>query len=178
MKFENISDISLIILVGISDYWDSLFSFSSLISLSISLKLTYLKLKAPFLLHLVLIGRILRCFSYLRIAFKVGSLTFTIIGSKSEYWKMLRLFTILQKKLLKTSAVSFPVFTISPFHINLSVFWHWIFRKVKALLFSKKVCYRKLFFHLSFHSKLFLTKRRNNFFVWHTSSYFLHFNFF
>ena len=44
----------------------------------------------------------LGCFLYLRIAFKVGSLTFSIIGSKSEYWEMLRFFTILPKKLLKT----------------------------------------------------------------------------
>ena len=119
MKFENISEFSLIILVGISEYWDALFSFNSLISVSISLKLTSLKLKAPFLLHLVLIARMLGCFSYLRIAFKVGSLTFSIIGSKSEYWEMLRFFTILPKKLLKTSAVSFSVFTISPFSLKL-----------------------------------------------------------
>ena len=67
----------------------------------------------------------LRCFSYLRIAFKVGSLTFTIIGSKSEYWDSLqnqnivRFFTILPKKLLKSSAVSFPVFSISAFSLKL-----------------------------------------------------------
>ena len=67
----------------------------------------------------------LRCFSYLRIAFKVGSLTFTIIGSKSEYWDSLqnqnivRFFTILRKKLLKSSAVSFPVFSISAFSLKL-----------------------------------------------------------
>ena len=63
----------------------------------------------------------LGCFLYLRIAFKVGSLTFSIIGSKSEYWKMLRFFTILPKKLLKTSAVHFSVFTVSPFSIKLIV---------------------------------------------------------
>ena len=45
MKFENISEFSLIILVGISEYCDALFSFNSLISISISLKLTSLKLK-------------------------------------------------------------------------------------------------------------------------------------
>ena len=125
MKFENISEFSLIILVVISEYWDALFSFNSLISVSFSLKRTYLKLKAPFLLHLVLIAMMLRCFSYLRIAFKVGSLTFTIIGSKSEYWDSLqnqnivRFFTILPKKLLKSSAVSFPVFSISAFSLKL-----------------------------------------------------------
>ena len=84
-------------LSGISEHWDVLFSFSSLISVSISLKLTSLKLKSTFLLHLVLIASMLGCFSYLRIAFKVESLTFSIIGSKLEYWEMLRLFTILPK---------------------------------------------------------------------------------
>ena len=73
MKFENISEFSLIILVGITEYIDALVSFNSLISVSISLK--------PFLL----INRMLGCFSYLRIAFKVGSLIFSIIGSISEY---------------------------------------------------------------------------------------------
>ena len=72
MKFENISEFSLIILVGISEYWDALFSFNSLISVSISLKLTSLKLKASFLLHLFLIVRMLGFFLYLRIAFKGG----------------------------------------------------------------------------------------------------------
>ena len=57
----------------------------------------------------------LGCFSYLRIPFTVGSLTFSIIGSKSEYWEMLRYFTTLPKKLLNISAVfffSFHNFTI------------------------------------------------------------------
>ena len=155
MKFENISEFFLIILVGITEYCDALFSLNSLISVSISLKLTSLKLKAPFLLHLVLIARMLGCFSYLRIALKVGSLTFSIIGSKSEYWEMLRFFTILPNKLLKTSAVSFSVFTISSCSLNLILSPALNFWRVKALLFFKKVCYQKHFFHLSFHGKLF-----------------------
>ena len=85
MKIENLPEFSLIILVGISEYCDALFSFNSLISVSISLKLTYLNLKASLLLHLVQIARMLGCFSYLRAAFKVGSLTFSILGSKLEY---------------------------------------------------------------------------------------------
>ena len=97
MKFENISEFSLIILVFISEYWDTLVSFKSLISVSISWRLTSLKIKAPFLLHLVLIARMLGCFLYLRIAFKVWPLTFSILGPKSEYWEMLRFFTILEK---------------------------------------------------------------------------------
>ena len=67
LKFENISQFSLVILVGISQYCDTLFSFNNLISVSICLKLTSLKLKVLFLLHV---------FSHLRIAFKVASLTF------------------------------------------------------------------------------------------------------
>ena len=81
MKFENISEFFLIILVGITEYCDALFSLNSLIS--------------------------------------VGSLTFSIIGSKSEYWEMLRFFTILPNELLKTSAVSFSVFTISSCSLKL-----------------------------------------------------------
>ena len=118
MKFE-IYEFFLIILVGISEYWDVLFNFNSLISVSISLKLISLKLKAPLLLYLVLIAIMVACFSYLRIPFKLGSSTFSIIGSKSEYWKMLRFFTILPKKIVKTSGASFTVFTISPFSLKL-----------------------------------------------------------
>ena len=83
IKFENISEFSFIILVDTSEYWDVLVSFNSLIYVSISWKLTSLKLKAPFLLHLVLIVRMLGYFSYLRLAFNAGSLTFSIIGPKS-----------------------------------------------------------------------------------------------
>ena len=97
MKFENTSKVSLIILVGISEHWDALFSFSRPIFVSICLKLANLKLKIPFLLHLVLIARRLGCFMFLRMAYMVGSLTFSIIGSKSEYWQMLRFFVILPK---------------------------------------------------------------------------------
>ena len=61
----------------------------------------------------------LGCVLYLRITFRVGSLTFSIIGSKSEYWEMLRFFAILPKKLLKSSDVSFSVYKISPFSIKL-----------------------------------------------------------
>ena len=98
MKFENISEFSLINLVGISEYRDALFSFNSLISDSISLKLTTLKPKIPFILHLVLSVKMLGCCLFLGIAFEVGTLTFSIIGSKSEYWEMLRFFTILPKR--------------------------------------------------------------------------------
>ena len=61
----------------------------------------------------------LGCFLYLRIAFKVASLTFSLIGSKPEYWEMLIFFTILPKKLLKTAAVPFSVFTIFQFSLKL-----------------------------------------------------------
>ena len=107
MKVENISEFSLIILVGIFEYWDDLFSFNSLISVSISLKLTSLKLKAPFLLHLVLIARMLGCF-YLRIAFKVKSLTFSLIGN-------VKILYNITKKIVKSLSCfffSFHSFTI------------------------------------------------------------------
>ena len=95
------------------------------------------------------------CFSYLRITFKAASLTFSIIGSKSEYWEMLRFFTILPKKLLKTSAVPFSVFIFTPFLLKFILSLTLNFLKVKTLLFSKGVCYQKLLFHVSFHSKFF-----------------------
>ena len=103
MKLGNISEFSLTISVGISEYRDALFSFNSLISVTVYLRLTSLKLKIPFLLHLVLIARMLFVFG---IAFTVGSLTFSIIGSKSEYWEMLRFFTILPKKIVKNLSCS------------------------------------------------------------------------
>ena len=56
MKFKNISEFSLIILVGMSEYWD--------VFVSIYLKLISLKLKTP--LHLVLIARMLGCFLWQR----------------------------------------------------------------------------------------------------------------
>ena len=61
----------------------------------------------------------LGCFLYLRVAFiKVDSLIFSVIGLKSEYWEMLRFCTKLPKKVLKTSAVPFSVFTIPPLSLK------------------------------------------------------------
>ena len=54
-----------------SEYWDVIFSFNCPISVSISLKLTSLKLKASFLLHIVPIARMLGCFLYLRMGFTI-----------------------------------------------------------------------------------------------------------
>ena len=97
----------------------------------------------------------LGCFSYLRIAFKVGSLTFSIIGSKSEYWEMLRFFTILPKKLLKTPAVSFSVFTSLPFSVKLILSLALNFSDNEGFTVFEKSLLSETFFHLSFHSKLF-----------------------
>ena len=63
----------------------------------------------------------LGCFLYLRIAFKLGFLTFSTLGSKSEYWEMLRFFTILPKKLLETSAVHILAFTVSQLILSLAL---------------------------------------------------------
>ena len=79
----------------------------------------------------------LGCFSYLRKAFKVGSLTFSLIGSKSEYWEMLRFFTILPKRLLKISAVSLSVFTISPF-----ILFQKVYQKPRQMSFPFEVLLR------------------------------------
>ena len=61
MKFVNISGFSLIILVGVFDYWDALCSFIRLNYFSICFNLTSIKLKTPFPLHLVMF----ECFFYL-----------------------------------------------------------------------------------------------------------------
>ena len=45
-------------------------------------------------------------FLYFRIAFKVGSLILLTIGSSFVYLEILRFWTIFEKKLLKTPAVS------------------------------------------------------------------------
>ena len=117
MKFGNIFEFSLIIFGGISEYWDAFFNFNMLISVSVSLKLTSPKLKASFRLHLALIAGMLAFFSYISIAFKVGS--FSIIGSKLEKWEMSRFFTILPNELLKTSAFSFSALIILPLSLRL-----------------------------------------------------------
>ena len=77
------------------------------------------------------------CFSYLRITFKVASLTFSIIGSKSEYWEMLRFFTILPKNCWKPHLFIFQFSQFYHFHSKLSFLWHWIFRIVKVYCFPK-----------------------------------------
>ena len=87
------------------------------------------------------------CFSYLRITFNVASLTFSITGSKSEYWELLRFFTVLSKKLLKTSAVSFSVFTISPFSLTLILSLVLSFSDSEGFtVFQKKFVIRNLSF--------------------------------
>ena len=155
MKFENISEFSLIILVGISEYWDALFSFNRLISVSICLLKTNLpKTKNIIVITFSITFRMLGCFSYLRKAFKVGSLTFSVIGSKSEYWELLRFFTILPKKLLKTSAVSFSVFPVLPFSQKLILYLSFDFSDSEGFtvfqksLLSKNFSYQKVFLYI------------------------------
>ena len=104
--------------------------------------LTSWKLKIPFLLQLALIARKLGCFLYSRIVFKIGSLTFSIIGPKSEYWKMLRFFTRLPKIIKNLSCVffsfhNFTIFTQTYPFSGIEFFGWW-----RLYYFSKKFVIR------------------------------------
>ena len=152
MKFENISEFSLIILVGISEHWDSLFSFSRLISVSICLLKTNLpKTKNIIAITFSIIFRMLGCFSYLRL--DLWHFQF-LIGSKSEYWELLRFFTILPKKLLKTSAVPFSVFPVLPLSQKLILYLALDFSDSEGFavfqksLLLKNFSYQKVFLYI------------------------------
>ena len=68
---------------------------------------------------------------------------------------MLIFFTILPKKLLKTSAVPFSYFTISPFSLKLILSLAFNFSNSEGFTVFHESLYQKLFFHLSFHSTPF-----------------------
>ena len=72
---------------------------------------------------------------------KSGSVMPSIIGSKSLWNKILRLFTMFGKNVFKTSAVSDSDLTIFAFSNNLSVLLRPTYLILKVLQFSRIACY-------------------------------------
>ena len=109
-----------------------LFSFKFKIYFSISASLTSTKLKLEAYLYLLSIAVMLRCFLCFKIAFRVWSLIFKIKESESGYLQMLRSWITLEKKVVKTLAVSLFVFKISPFSGKFIFPYVFVFRIVKV----------------------------------------------
>ena len=85
MKSPNISEFSLIILVGISVFYVALLMFRLFSSLRISSFWTFLNEKWDLELQNFLIATMLGWFRYLTIAFRSGSFIFLQIGSSTLY---------------------------------------------------------------------------------------------
>ena len=120
LKFEtktlaNVSAFSLTIYVGIWVSWQALEVSNFKMSLRISSLCIFEKEKGNlrFLLQTSPIASMLRWFLYFTIHFKTGSLILLAKGSQFEYSSILRLLTILEKKVFKTFAVLSPPIIIS-----------------------------------------------------------------
>ena len=72
---------------------------------------------------------------------KSGPVMPSVIGSKSLWNKILRLFTMFGKNVFKTSAVSDSDLTIFAFSNNLSVLLRPTYLILKVLQFSRIACY-------------------------------------
>ena len=81
INLENISEFSLIIVVGISSSCDAFDAPKFFISLIILSFVIWFKVNTGPLLIFLFIAKILGCLQYFNIAFKVGSLSFSIIES-------------------------------------------------------------------------------------------------
>ena len=134
-KLLKISEFCLITLVGICEFWESLFPFKFKISFSMSVSLTSNKMKLEAYLYLLSIAIMLACFPYFKILFRFGTSTFHIKGWESRNREMLRFWTTFEKQALKTLSVSTSVFKISPFSY-LTVFLR---RLLSVTFFSSKL---------------------------------------
>ena len=85
-------------------------------------------------------------FLYLRIAFKVGSLTFSVILGN------VKILYNITKEIVKNLSCFFFSFHNLTILTQTSLALN--FSNSGDFTFSKKVCHQKLFLHLSFHSKL------------------------
>ena len=121
-KLLKISEFCLVTLVGICEFWESLFPFKFKISFSISDSLISNKMKLEAYLYLLSIAIMLACFPYFKILFRFRSSIFHIKGSESRNREMLRFWTTFEKKVLKTLSVSTSVFKISPFSRKINYF--------------------------------------------------------
>ena len=125
------------------------------------------------------IVRILVWFLYSRIALIVQLWTLSIDESYSVYFGIIRFLITFLKKIIRVSAVSNSVSQTLPFSVKciLSLMQY---RKMKVVLFSKRVYYPLSLFRLSFNNTSFwsfVAEILNNFFVLHTWHNFLHFCF-
>ena len=87
VKLKSIPEFSLIILVDISDSCDAFEASKLFISLITPFFVIWLKVNTGTLLVFLFIAKILECLRYFNIAFKLRSLTFSIIES---VWLFLR----------------------------------------------------------------------------------------
>ena len=133
LKFEtrtlaNISAFFLTIFIGISVSWEALEVSNFRMSLRISSLGIFEKEKGSlwFLLWTSPIASMLGWFLYFTIHFKTGSLTLLAKGSLFENPSILRLLTILEKKVFKTSTVLSSHIVVSSslvvIHNNCAVF--------------------------------------------------------
>ena len=125
------------------------------------------------------IVRILVWFLYFRIALIVQLSSLSIDESYSMYFGIIRFLITFLKKIIRVSAVSNSFSQTLPFTVKciLSLMQY---RKMKVVLFSKRVYYPLSLFCLSFNNTSFwsfVAEIHNNFFVLHTWHNFLHFCF-
>lgn len=110
---------SLIISIGISEYWDTVFSFNRFLSVSIFFKMTSLKLKTPFLITCSLDHQNSRVFFVFKNSFY--GWVFNIFYERIKIRKLrnIKILYNIPPKLWKSSAATFSVFIISPFPLKL-----------------------------------------------------------
>ena len=116
--FPNISEFSLMIWVGISEFWDALLLFKFNISYCVSSIETSLKQKFICTFYRSWTARILGWYLCFRIALIVRFSTLSIDGSNSLYFRIIRFLITFPKKIFRVSAVSSSALTTSPFSIK------------------------------------------------------------
>ena len=99
----------MIILIGMSEFWEALFLSNLIMSFFMSSILNSEKQNVSFS-QLPCIASMLGWSLYLKIALRVGSAMFSVTGSTSLYLEIFRFFTIFEKKLFRLSAVSDSAF--------------------------------------------------------------------
>ena len=102
------------------------------------------------LLHASPIASMLGWFLYFTAHFKTGSLILLARGSQLEYSPILRLLTVLEKKVFKTFAVLQSPLTISSLSINFMLFVDLTLSDKKGLIVFQNVLLSLIFFSLRF----------------------------
>ena len=143
-----ISKLSLVTLVGISEFWEAFFLFEFKMSFSISASLTSTKLKLEAYLYLLSTRIVLGRFLYFRIAYRVGSLIFRIKGSESGNLELLRFWTTFEKKVFIASS---PYLSLRFLYFLISLFFPYVlvYRIVKVWRSSRNANYLLRFSHLN-----------------------------